>query len=193
MSSFYSSIINRAESVLIYVVAGFDISANSLLACPLTGLWNDRSDDYHDDVIKWKHFSRNWPSVRGIHRPPANSLQKGQWRGVLIFSLICAWINVWANNREAGDLRYLRSHHDVTVTIYVSLIKRSEEMADKDIWFYATIIFPMWQCYITMLGNPLFIIGSPDSIVSRGLPLHSGMTAHISIRHISGSTGPSAI
>ena len=23
----------------------------------------------HDDVIKWKHFPRNWPFVRGIHRP----------------------------------------------------------------------------------------------------------------------------
>ena len=22
----------------------------------------------HDDVIKWKHFSRYWPFVRGIHR-----------------------------------------------------------------------------------------------------------------------------
>ena len=22
----------------------------------------------HDDVIKWKHFPRNWPFVRGIHR-----------------------------------------------------------------------------------------------------------------------------
>ena len=24
--------------------------------------------DTHDDVIKWKHFQRYWPSVRGIHR-----------------------------------------------------------------------------------------------------------------------------
>ena len=24
----------------------------------------------HDDVIKWKHFPRNWPFVRGIHRFP---------------------------------------------------------------------------------------------------------------------------
>ena len=24
--------------------------------------------DIHDDVIKWKHFPRNWPFVRGIHR-----------------------------------------------------------------------------------------------------------------------------
>ena len=23
---------------------------------------------WHDDVIKWKHFPRNWPFVRGIHR-----------------------------------------------------------------------------------------------------------------------------
>ena len=22
----------------------------------------------HDDIIKWKHFPRNWPFVRGIHR-----------------------------------------------------------------------------------------------------------------------------
>ena len=22
----------------------------------------------HDDTIKWKHFLRNWPFVRGIHR-----------------------------------------------------------------------------------------------------------------------------
>ena len=34
----------------------------------------------HDDVIKWKHFPRNWPFVRGIHRGPVNSPHKGQWR-----------------------------------------------------------------------------------------------------------------
>ena len=26
--------------------------------------------DTHDDVIKWKHFPRYWPLVRGIHRSP---------------------------------------------------------------------------------------------------------------------------
>ena len=44
----------------------------------------------HDDVMKWKHFPRYWPFVRGIHRSPVNSLHKGQWRGALMFSLICA-------------------------------------------------------------------------------------------------------
>ena len=59
----------------------------------------------NDDVIKWKHFSRYWPFVRGIHRSPRNSPHKDQLRGALMFSLICAWINGWVNNREAGDLR----------------------------------------------------------------------------------------
>ena len=39
----------------------------------------------HDDVIKWKHFPRYWPFVRGIHRSPVNSRRKGQWNGALIF------------------------------------------------------------------------------------------------------------
>ena len=59
---------------------------------------------YHDDVIKWKHFLRYWSFVRGIHRSPVNSPHKGRWRGSLVFSLICAWINGWVNHREAGDL-----------------------------------------------------------------------------------------
>ena len=69
----------------------------------------------HDDVIKWKHFPRYWPFVRGIHWSPVNSPHKGQWRGALMFSLICTWINGWANNRETGDLRRHRSYYDVIV------------------------------------------------------------------------------
>ena len=53
--------------------------------------------------------------LRGIHRPPVNSHHKCQWQGALMFSLICAWINRWVNNREAGDLRRHRIHYDVTV------------------------------------------------------------------------------
>ena len=30
-------------------------------------------------------------------------------------SLICAWINGWVNNREAGDLRRYGAHYDVIV------------------------------------------------------------------------------
>ena len=69
----------------------------------------------HNDVIKWKHFPRYWPFVQGIHRSPVNSPHKGQWRGALMFTLICARINGWANSREAGDLRRYRPHYDVIV------------------------------------------------------------------------------
>ena len=44
----------------------------------------------HDNVIKWNIFPRYWPFVRGIHQSPVNSPHKGQWRGALMFYLICA-------------------------------------------------------------------------------------------------------
>ena len=39
---------------------------------------HQRTWDEHDDVMKWKHFPRYWPFVRGIHRSPVNSPHKGQ-------------------------------------------------------------------------------------------------------------------
>ena len=46
---------------------------------------------------------------------PVNSPHKGRWRGALMFSLICAWLNRWVNNREAGDLTRHRAHYDANV------------------------------------------------------------------------------
>ena len=42
---------------------------------------------FHNDVLKWKHFPRYWPFVRGIQRWFPH---RSQWRGTLTFSLICA-------------------------------------------------------------------------------------------------------
>ena len=84
----------------------------------------------HEDVIEWKHFPRYWSFVRGIHRSPVNSLHTGQWRGALMFSLICARINGWVNNREAGDLRRHRAHYDVIV------------MDESQIW---SLLLGSWQ------------------------------------------------
>ena len=77
----------------------------------------------HDDVIKWKHFPRywpfvrgihRWPVVRGIHRWPMDSPHEGQWRGALMLSFNCAWTNGWAKNRDTGDLRRLCALYDAT-------------------------------------------------------------------------------
>ena len=70
-------------------------------------LWGESiSQRAHDDVIKWKHFPRNWPFLRGI---PVNSPHKGQWRGALMFSLICVWIYGWVmpqSHPTTGPVRF---------------------------------------------------------------------------------------
>ena len=79
---------------------------------------------FHDDVIKWKHFPRNWPFVRGIHQSRWIPLTKASDAELWCFSLIYVWINGWVNNREAGDLRRYRVHCDVSVMLsYVVKIK----------------------------------------------------------------------
>ena len=75
-----------------------------------------------DDVIKWKHFPRYWPFVRGVDRSSVNSSHKGQWCGALMFSVICAWINGWVTNREADELGRHCDHYDITVMGYLYFV-----------------------------------------------------------------------
>ena len=97
---------------------GFDQANHCLLRLP-----GDHDYTLHDNVIKWKHFPRYWPFVRGTHRSPVNSPHKGQWHGALIFFLICTWTNDWANNRDAGDLRRHCADYDVTTMHYHNKIR----------------------------------------------------------------------
>ena len=48
-----------------------------------------------------------------------------------MFSLTCAWMNYWVNNREAGDLRRHHAHFDVTVMVQWSL----ENVIDQTLLF----------------------------------------------------------
>ena len=72
---------------------------------------------------------------------------KGQWRGALMFYLICAWIDGWVNNRDARDLRRHRAHYDVTVII--------GEKGPMPPWYIAVMCckymmnFHMFWVYIT--------------------------------------------
>ena len=62
-----------------------------------------------------KFFPVTGLCVRRIHRSPVNSPHKGQWRGALMVSLICAC--GWVNNRDFGELRRHRAHYYVTVMV----------------------------------------------------------------------------
>ena len=91
---------------------------------------------------QWKQFPRYWPFVRGFHRSPVKSPHKGQWRGTLMFSLICTRINGWVNNSDAGDLRRHRFHYDVTV-MSGTWLYQDWQILQKLIWWA-----PLeWKCH----------------------------------------------
>ena len=93
----------------------FEVRYTCMRQCEYQWIWGI----FNDDVIKRKDFPSYCPFVWGIHRSPANSPHKGQWRGALMFSLICAQINDWINNREASDLRRHRTYCDVIVMVRI--------------------------------------------------------------------------
>ena len=72
----------------------------------------------------WRHQMETFSALLAIcaGNCPVNSPHKGQWRGALMFTLICARINGRVNNSEAGDLRRYRAHYDVIVMTWVPLV-----------------------------------------------------------------------
>ena len=130
--------------------------------CMSNGTWSLFD---HDDVIKWKHFPRNWPFVRGIHRSRWIPHTKGQWHGALMFSLICVRINGWVNNREAGDLRRYRGHYDVIVMILQRVKRWGWVVGAQEMWF---------QC---IAGGLLFI--NINSLMCGQIELYPIKYAHL--------------
>ena len=109
----------------------------------------------HGAIPWWCHhmetFPRYWSFVQGIHRWPVNSPHKGQWRGALVFSLICA-LNKRLSKQSWGWWCETSSHSlwrrcDVN---YISVLKigRHQIMAhvarqpllDLLSWYY--VIYP---------------------------------------------------
>ena len=88
----------------------------------------------------WRHqmetFSALLALCAGNSPVTGESPHKDQWRGAVMFSLICAWINDWVNNREAGDLRRHCAHYDVIVMIK-NMTKR-----EQCTWFGGFTMYP---------------------------------------------------
>ena len=89
----------------------------------------------HGHACMMTSSNRNIFRVTGYLRREFTG-HKGQQRGALMFSFICAWINGWVNNREAGDLRCHHNHYDVTVMmnmdmLITSLIVSSNRFCEK--------------------------------------------------------------
>ena len=114
----------------------------------------------HDYIVKLKHFPRCWPFVRGIHRSPVNSMHRGQWRGALMFSLIRTWVNGWANNREASDLRRHRAHYDIIMGMpLVSTVH------GHPIWILATYASLYWASAYKQHRDIIMTSGSLNLLI----------------------------
>ena len=109
---------------------------------------------HQTQITWWRHqmetFSALLALCAGNSPVPVNSRHKGQWRGALMFSLICARINDWVNNREAGDLRRHRGHYDVSVMTWNNLIMQFITVASHE-------CHGVWtQWYLDHLFNSFF-------------------------------------
>ena len=105
----------------------------------------------HDDVIKWKYFSRYWPFVRGIDRSPVNSLHKGPWRFEVFFDLR---LNKWLSKRSWGwwfetPSHLLRYHCNDNPTHYA------------DVWF----LLPYYNCGKHNEINMVFVDEQPTKLL----------------------------
>ena len=121
--------------------------------------WATRNDVDKSITPWWRHQMETFSALLALcaRNSPVTgeSPHKGKWRGTLIFSLICARINDWINNREVGDLRRHRAHYGVTVmTYHISEMKtriirkkswRESQYSRQRSYQYDLISRPCWQ------------------------------------------------
>ena len=92
-------------------------------------------------------FSALLALCAGNSAVPVNSPHNGQWRGVLMLSLICVWINDWVNNGEAGDLRRHLGHYDVNVMhLTIPLVVQGLIKISKSAYSNWTSSAIKWKC-----------------------------------------------
>ena len=120
----------------------------------LTALWGTMPHFF----LWWRHQMETFSALRALcagnspgTRSPVNSPLKGQWRGALMFSLICVWINGWVNTRKADDLRRYYTHYDVTVMPRRRLVgmafgdqARHDYLSDRKEWI--SMKYYHWNC-----------------------------------------------
>ena len=89
----------------------------------------------------WRHqmetFSALLAFVRSTQRSPVNSPHKSQWRGSLMFSLICVRMKGRVKTHEADDLGRHCAHHDVIVMWVDQLTGMAQAFSQNEvhIWY----------------------------------------------------------
>ena len=134
----------------------------------------------------------------GIHRSPVNSPHKGQWRGALMFSLICNWINDWVNNRETGYFRCYHAHYDVNgmkgciLSLFQSRVSFRRFLSAQIIctlYLWSVIVITVYYSAFENLSHDWYMFSTSFTTNPQGscklLQYFSHcITAHMSCRHI---------
>ena len=129
-------------------------------------------------MMKSSNGNIYWPFVRGIHQSLVNSPHKGQWRGALMFSFICVWINIWVKNHEVVDLRCYRVHHDVTVMYHIiNDSHRYRIVTFSCVWYITN--FP----FVTWLAGPAEVSHKSNWIPGRSLKMPLSILFDISVQN----------
>ena len=110
------------------------ISQKFGLVCPIDNISESMKGNSYMMTSSNGNIFRVTGHLCGNPPPPPPPPHKGQWRGALMFSLICVWINDWVTNREAGDLRRYRAHYDVSVINFVVITVPAGGLALWDAW-----------------------------------------------------------
>ena len=130
------------------------------------------------NTLWWRHQMETFSALLAIwagNSPVTGEFpHNGQWRGALMLSLICAWMNDWVNNREAGDLRRHRAHYDVIVMVHALQYFHV-------LWFLILLCFRISVCCVIVIDSytpMLFGIASPVPWQSYHFPVWNNAKRH---------------
>ena len=106
-------------------------------------------NNLHSVDTWWRHQMETFSALLAICAgnspvPGEFPTQRPVTLWALMFTLICARINGWVNNREAGDLRRYRAHYDVVVMIMWLTIRRFR-------WYCRGLDSKRFPCCLTKL------------------------------------------
>ena len=113
----------------------------NIVSCLARKLWQQIWQISAATSAFWLGLIKKNNPLRLRSRSPVNSRHKCQWRGTLMFSMICVWINDWVNNREAGYLRRYRAHYDVTLMLHSGSVRALLIMPTLCVMIIADVLF----------------------------------------------------
>ena len=128
-------------SLIMYVWINWSVLDPLLSYLPLTSFYT---------AALWRHQMETFSALLDICAG-WDSAHKDQWRGALMFSVICAWRNGWVYNGETGDLRPHRAHYDVIVMLWYTV--RTSFVRDKDLPYRKYLSHHTSRHYITHYGH----------------------------------------